>query len=386
MARGQRMKGNNQPVRVLQVIGAMDRGGAETLIMNLYRSIDRNKIQFDFLVNETHLCDYDDEIAALGGRIFHIPRFNIINYFAYRYACRDFFSSHSYPLVHGHIGLPCAIYLSFAHKNGAYTIAHSHAQNFPLSLKELAFRSISHPVRNHADYFIACSKQAGIDRFGIGIANDDTRFHILKNGFDVQEERYQDEVRTRIRKELGISSDTPVFGHVGRLTPIKNHTFLFDVFASIKRQLPNSILLLAGRGEAETNLRRRANQLGLEDSIRFLGVRDDVSSVLCAMDVFIFPSITEGLSNAVIEAQASGLPCLISTGVPELAKIRDQTERLELSLGPEEWSKHAIASLKNQTGREFAYLDARKAGFDIADSASWLENFYLEKAVGTRRF
>ena len=144
-------------IRILHVVTYMGRGGLETMIMNYYRQMDRTKVQFDFLVNEENPCDYDSEIQALGGRIFRIPRYKLFNYSIYKTACKRFFSQHNYPIVHGHIGLPASIYLDEASKTGAYTIAHSHAQNYPISPNEILFRLCARPVRHVADYYLACS-------------------------------------------------------------------------------------------------------------------------------------------------------------------------------------------------------------------------------------
>ncbi len=373
---------SQQPLRVLHVIGAMDRGGAETLVMNLYRHVNRGEIQFDFLVNEYHNCDYDDEITQLGGKIFRIPRYRIANYCQYKRACSDFFSNHTYKIVHGHIALPSAIYLKEAHKAGAFCIAHSHAQNFPLSPSELAFRICSYPTRNHADYFLACSEQAGIDRYGSGVCRTPF-FHVLNNGIDVESSRYSPANRSSIRSELGIAENAPVFGHVGRLTPVKNHDFLLEVFSSILGELPDAQLILAGRGEEETRLKHKADILGIANKVHFLGIRNDVPAILSAIDVFVFPSIKEGLANAVIEAQASGARCLVSTGVPELAKISTQTVFASLeSDGVEGWSKLAIDLYRNPIENRSSCADnARLMGFDIQDSADWLSNLYLAAAA-----
>ena len=372
----------SSPIRVLQVIGAMDRGGAETLVMNLMRNIDRTQVQFDFLVNETRKCDYDDEIESLGGRIWRIPRFNLFNTISYSSACKHFFDEHSYPIVHGHIGFPAAIYLPYAKQHGSYTVAHSHAQNYPLSPEQIVFRAVSHPVRYKADYFIACSKQAGIDRFGRMVV-DGPNFHLLKNGIDIDATRFSPLSRTKVRNELGIGKDTPVFGHVGRLTPVKNHAYLFEVFREIKHRVPSAVLLLCGRGEIENELKGLAMKLGFSDSIRFLGVRDDVPAVLSALDVFVFTSFSEGLSNAVIEAQASGLPCVISTGVPQSAAYTPQVSFHNLSDGANCWANACLDAYmhRNDTDRNEAFHYARDAGFDIGESAKWLQKFYLEKAM-----
>lgn len=367
-----------EPLRVLQVIGAMDRGGAETLVMNLYRNIDRSKIQFDFLVNEKRECDFDSEIKELGGRLYYIPRYKIFNYLHYKRECRKFFSNHRYSIVHGHIGLPAAIYLNIAKQNGSFTIAHSHRANFPVNPPELAFRICSRSVRSVADYFIACSKQAGIDRFGKEIVHS-PNYAELKNGIDINKMHYDQTARAVIRNELNIPLDTPVFGHVGRLTEVKNHKFLLDVFSEILNRKPESILLLCGRGELEKQLKNQAQELGISQSVKFLGVRDDIPKILSAVDVFLFPSLSEGLGLAVVEAQSSGLPCIVSTGVPNSVRIREQTVFLDLSLGANTWASKAVKALDecDVSTRNKAFLNAQVAGFDIKDSANWLSKLYL---------
>ncbi len=367
------------PIRVLNVIGAMDRGGAETLVMNLYRNIDRNLIQFDFLVNETRECDYDQEIKSLGGRIYSIPRFTLINYPTYAKACHEFFSTHSYRIVHGHIAFPCAIYLKEAKRIGSYTILHSHAQNYPLSPSQAIFRLVSGQGRRWADYYLACSQQAGLDRFGKEIVSG-PNFHVLNNGIDTHVTRFSASSRKAVRSQLGIDSCTPLFGHVGRLTPVKNQAFLLSVFAHIKELLPNAKLALVGRGESESELRERAAHLGISDSVLFVGVREDVPSLLSAFDVFIFPSFSEGLAIAVVEAQACGLPCLVSTGVPTLTKIGDNIVYANLSDGAENWSKNAVEMYaRGVNNRSSAFENAIDAGFDIRSSADWISKFYLSQ-------
>ena len=173
-----------------------------------------------------------------------------------------------------------------------------------------------------------------------------------------------------------------MLGHVGRLTEVKNHQFLFKVFSSIHRRVPRSVLLLAGRGELESQLRETAKQMGLSDSIVFLGVRDDVPSLLCAFDLFIFPSFAEGLSCAVIEAQASGLPVLLSNGVPDAARVLSTTTRLDLSIGADAWADRALQTFDmcKSIDRNCAKALIEKSGFDIRTSAAWLQNLYLQNS------
>lgn len=371
---------STSPMRILHVIGAMNRAGAESMIMNLYRACDTERVQFDFLVNDEG--DYDQEIIERGGRIYRIPRFTLTNYSAYRKACAEFFAAHDeFAIVHGHIGLPAAIYLRIARENGMVAIAHSHAQNYPLSPKELVFRIVSRPVRHHADYFMACSMQAGIDRFGTAISRDRTRFCVLNNGIDLAAYRFDDTTRASVRTELGIDADTPVFGHVGRFDPVKNHRFLLEVFSLVLTELPNAKLVLAGRPDEDGTVRARACELGIEDSVVFLGVRSDVARILSAFDVFVFTSFKEGLGMAVVEAQASGLPCVVSKGVPEIARVSNLASFLDLDAGAQAWADEALRRYRNRCAQRAPYIDdVRQAGFDINESAAWLQDFYLEHA------
>lgn len=370
---------SSNPVRILHVIGAMNRAGAESMLMNLYRACDTEHVQFDFLVNAEG--DYDEEIVARGGRIYRIPRYTIANFFAYRKACREFFDAHNeFSIVHGHIGLPAPIYLKEARTRCIYAVAHSHAQNYPLSPAEVIFRVAARPVRRTADYFMACSRQAGIDRFGAEIVADENRFHVLNNGIDLASYRFDEDARRALRHTMGIDEHAPVFGHVGRFDPVKNHRFLLDVFACILKREPAAKLVLAGKPD-DGAVRAYARELGIEDDVVFLGVRDDVARVLCAFDVFVFTSFKEGLGMAVVEAQASGLPCVVSTGVPAIARVSDAATFLDLERGAEAWADEALKKLDEKPARRDAYIEnVRAAGFDIETSAAWLQDFYLRCA------
>lgn len=371
------------PIRILHVIGAMNRAGAETMLMNLYRACDTDKVQFDFLVNDTG--DYDDEIARRGGRIYRIPRFRIANYASYRKACAAFFDAHGeFAVVHGHIGLPAAIYLEQAQRRGVYAVAHSHAQNYPLSPAEAMFRLCSLPVRRHADFFMACSRQAGIDRFGARVCNDEKRFSVLNNGIDLARYRFDVQKRRDARAELGLSDETPVFGHVGRFDPVKNHRFLLDVFASIAERDPRAKLVLVGRPDENGAVMAHARSLGIEKNVMALGLRNDIERLLCAFDAFLFTSFKEGLGMAVVEAQAAGLPCLVSTGVPELTCASSLVDFLDLEQGAQVWADKALDMLDRHRAfdRTSTIESVRAAGFDINASAAWLQEFYLDHAKG----
>ncbi len=370
-------------IRVLQVIGVMDRGGAETMVMNLYRAIDRSKIQFDFLVHEQREGDYDAEIRALGGLFFRLPRFNGANAVAYRKQVRAFFAEHSeYRVVHGHIGSCAPIYLSEAKRAGAYTIAHSHAQSYEGGLAGLAFKVVARPVRGVADYFMACSREAGLDRFGAAIVAGD-RFSIVPNGIDVQRFACDEASHEAAKAAWGLTG-RPVVCHTGRLIPVKNHAFLLDMFARVHERIPDAVLVCAGRGELEGELKARSYELGLADSVRFLGVVDDVPGLLRAADVFVFPSVKEGLPLAVVEAQAAGLATTISTGVPDFALVSDRARRISLEEGPDAWAQFVLDDLDRVASepRSDACGQVRSHGFDIVEGAARIAAFYERAAAG----
>lgn len=370
---------NTALIRVLHVIRVMDRAGAETFIMNLYRSIDRTKVQFDFLVNVQREGDYDTEIQSLGGRIFRIPRYNIANAPSYKRACRNFFIDHpEIQIVHGHIGSSAPIYLAEAQRAGKYTIAHSHT-NVPCnSFRHILFKLMCRPIRGRADYYMACSLEAGIDRFGNSIVSG-PHFAIKNNGINTAAySRNADSIQLA-KHDLGFNN-VPVFGHIGRFASEKNHSFLLEVFAAIKATLPEAILVLVGDGPLREKICEKAKSLRIDQSIVFLGVRDDIPYILCALDVFIFPSTHEGLGIAFIEAQASGLECIGSTEIHELAQITDRAKRIPLS-EPDRWANECVeAYMRSKTHQDDKHEIVRARGFDCANTAQQMLAFY-EKAI-----
>ena len=367
----------NKPIHVLHVIGTMNCGGAETMIMNIYRHIDRNKIQFDFVESSSEPAAFDDEIERLGGKICRCPHYNGRNHFTYVKWWNDFFKAHhaEYPIVHGHLGSTAAIYLSVAKKYGAYTIAHSHNTNAGKSLRQWIFNVYSYPTRYIADMFFTCSKKAGIDRFGREIAINPNRCIMINNAINTAAYPYNSEFRARVRQKLGLSAELTI-GHVGRFNPQKNHTFLLEVFAALLKKEPNAVLLLVGGGDDMPKIQKKVQDLGISGHVRFLGVRSDVADLMQAMDVFVFPSLYEGLPVTMVEAQASGLPCLISDRVPtECILTTGLVDVLPLSEKPQIWAEKILA--KRDTPRTDRHAEIAAHGFDIATEAVKLQEFYL---------
>ena len=373
---------DKRPIRILHVIGRMDRGGAETMIMNLYRRIDRERVQFDFVENCSHHAAFDDEIFALGGRIYHCPRYAGTNHFAYCRWWNRFFQEHGsdYTAVHGHLGSTAAIYLSAAKRNGIYTIAHSH-NTYGNGSGDLLYRIYSFPTRRIADRFFACSVKAGLDRFGEKVTSDPTRFSVLNNAIETEKFRYDPQERERVRKELGLG-DSIVFGHVGRFLPQKNHEFLMEIFREIARQCDCAKLLLIGDGPLREAVAQKARDYGLDDRVLFLGVREDVAPFYQAMDVFLFPSLFEGLGIVAVEAQTAGLPCVISDTVPEECVLTDDLVTVcRLEDGAKTWANTALSVVSD--GRRDHAGQVAERGFDISATAGRLEQFYL--GIGDRQ-
>lgn len=363
----------DEPIRVLHVIGIMNRGGAETMIMNLYRNIDRAKIQFDFVENEGNEAAFDAEIKQLGGKIYRCPRYNGKNHFTYTRWWNSFFKAHKgeYPIVHGHIGSTAAIYLSIAKKHGVYTIAHSHSAGGGSAM----YRMFAYPTRYIADKFFACSKDAGISRYGKTVGNDSSRCQVLNNAIDARRFSFNRHTREQVRNALKIAENAVVIGHVGRFVEAKNHIFLIEVFAKVRKLKPNAVLLLVGDGERRPEIQAAIAEKRLDDSVILTGVRSNAWDFYQAMDVFVFPSVYEGLPVSLVEAQAAGLPCCVSSNVPRDSAVTDLVEFIPLENGPEKWAEIALQSVK--TSRPDMLSEIQNVGFDVSSTANWLENFYL---------
>lgn len=367
--------------RVLQVTYAMNRGGAETLVMNVLRHIDRSKVIFDFLENDQTEGDkqYDQEIRNLGGRIYRAPKY-ITNPIRYARFCDEFFEEHhEYHIVHGHFMKAAApVYLESAKKHGRFTIAHSHNTKDGNKLKDAALRVLRYPVRNIADEFFACSEDAGKYAFGKKIVESD-HFKVIKNGIDVNKFSSIIDSHDKAKHDLGFA-DNIVVGNVGRLYPQKNQRFLLEVFRQISQQRPDAVLLILGDGILRTELEEYARQLGISEKVVFLGSVEDTSIYYSAMDLFIFPSLFEGLSLSMLEAQAAGLPLVISSTIPkDNILCNENIQVCSLSDSPKRWADIALGKLKHYVRKE-QNEKIIQAGYDINEVAKSLSEFYLSHA------
>lgn len=360
-------------IRILHIVSFMQRGGLETLIMNCYRHIDREKMQFDFIVHRDFRADYDDEIEALGGKIYRLPRLNPFSP-GYKKALLDFFRSHpEYKVVHCHLDCMSAIPLAAAKKCGVpVRISHAHSSNQERDLKYPLKRLYMRKIPGAATHFFACSKEAGEWMFpGQNVT-------IINNGIDTEQFAYRPEIRDKVRRELSLH-DELVLGHVGRFEPVKNHDFLVDIFQQVHEKNWNSVLLLAGSGPLEDAIKRKAEQLGLSECVRFLGVRSDVNRILQAVDVFVLPSVYEGLGIAAVEAQTAGARCVVADTVPRVCAMTNLVEFVSLKEIAAHWADMILQP--SESARTSHADEIQSAGYDIQVTADWLFDFYAEQEL-----
>lgn len=367
-------------IRILHVLGGLDRGGAETMVMNLYRTIDRTQIQFDFIIHNEKKQAYTDEIQSLGGKIYHFPAFNGLNYFKMKSLWKRFFKDHpEYKILHSHVRSYASLYLPIAKEFGLRTIIHSHNTSSGKGLKAVVKYFMQKRLTKNVDFYFACSDVAGKWLFGKRIVNQSNYF-LLKNAIDIDKFTYSESSRKKIRDEFNLH-DEFIVGHVGRFHSQKNHLFLVDVFAVIHRINPKAILMLVGVGELMDAIKEKVIKLGLSDCVIFTGMRADVCDLFSAFDVFVFPSFFEGLPVTLIEAQAASLPIVCSDCVTKEVVIDNSIEMLSLNQSVDDWVDIIIS--KNGVNRKICNKDKIiSAGYSIHESSMWLDKFYKKIAEG----
>lgn len=357
-------------IRILHIVTNMDRGGLETLLMNCYRHIDREKVQFDFLVHRYTRAAYDDEIEEMGGIIYRLPRLNPVS-IRYKQKLISFFKNHpEYKIVHCHLDCMSGIPLGVAKDCGIpVRIAHSHNSNQDRNWKYVLKRYYMKQIPNVATHYFACSQKAGEFMF----PGQNTT--IIKNGIETKLFSYDPSLKNSVRKELDIENKL-VVGHIGRFMPQKNHIFLIDVFHKLQDKEPDAVLLLVGQGALEEKIREKVWRLGLTDKVKFLGLRSDVNRILQAVDVFVMPSLYEGLGIAAVEAQTSGLYCAVSNEVPKDCGIIENVEFLPLDMPASLWAEHILDGAKLPRMDQSKIVAAK--GYDIRETADYLQKFYIK--------
>lgn len=366
-------------VRVLQAVTNMNIGGIETLLMSLYRRMDRSKVQFDFLLQRPQESYFENEILSLGGKIYRVPPFNPFHYVRYLHALQAFFTQYpEYKIVHTHNNA-LGMFVQRAAKDSGVPIriAHSHTAAVPFDLKRSVFNDYCRlKINRFITYPFACSTAAGDWLYGSKLMHSG-QVEIVRNGIEVDKFKFSQPVRNEIRTRMGLG-DQLVFGHVGGFKSSKNHDFLLRVFFEALKSVPDAILLLVGGGELTEIMMQKARKMNISGQVRFLGRRSDVHELLQAMDVFLFPSLYEGLGIVLIEAQAAGLPCLASDTVPREARILDSFEWMSLREPAQVWAGAAVR-MAQAGGNRHRSEEVKASGFDIAMTASWLQDFYIAR-------
>lgn len=364
------------PVRVLNVLGTTNLGGAESRVMELYRAIDKSKVQFDFLVHTDKEGQYSKEIRSLGGRIYSVPRFRGINLLSYKKALEKFFREHrDYAAVHGHMTSTASIYLPAAKKAGIpITIAHARSAGVDKGIKGFVTKVIRYPLKYRADYCFTCSYEAGVAVYGKRWVNKGNVWTI-PNAIDAKRFSYNSEVRAQVRSELGLS-DRFIIGHVGRFGFMKNHQYLIDIFAELCQMREDAALVLIGKGELEQEIKEKVKALGLAEQVHFLGNHLDVERFYQAFDYFVFPSTFEGFPGSVAEAQASGLHCLVSDKVTREVALTDSVAYRSIEEPAEFWAQEIQKNANKALEREDNSSKIAEKGFDVRQQAAMMEAFY----------
>lgn len=367
-------------IRVLHVFGTTNLGGAESRVMDLYRSIDRSRVQFDFVTHTNEEGYFDREIIEMGGRIFHVPPFRVYNTFSYKRAFRMLFEEHpEFQVVHGHMTSTAAIYLPIAKKFGVRTtIAHARSAGVDKGVKGYITSLLRKTIYRKADVLFACSMLAGKAVFGDDAWNSG-RVKFVPNAVDATKFQYNRIVREQVRKELELQ-DKMVIGHVGSFRYAKNHEYLLKVFGAIKKLAAERnlhiepILLLLGDGELKETVRQQAEKMGLSKEVILLGNRDNIWKYYQAMDFVVFPSRYEGMPGTIVEAQVAGVRSLISDRISGDTIFTDLVKQKSIDSDPDEWAKEVLDTWAYE--RTDYYEKALEAGFDVKEQAKKMMAFY----------
>ena len=360
-------------IHVLHVVGQMNFGGTEAFLMNLLRTIDREKYQFDFVEQTDKECAHDKEILSLGSTIYRCPHIGLITLGSYRKWWREFFAEHpEYSIVHGHSRGSAPIYMREAHRAGRIVVAHCHNNSYGNGIGGAIRYFWQRPLLHLGDYNFACSYDSGVSQYG-----KNATFDVINNGIITEKFKWNPSARRQVRERYGISDDKLVIGNVARFEQQKNHSFLISIFKAIHDRNDQTRLMLIGTGTLEGEIRNAVDQVGLNESVLFIGNRGDVCDYYQAMDAFLLPSLFEGLGIVNIEAQTAGLPCFASDKVvaPE-CKITELMHFIPLDHSPEQWADEILETISLQGPRKDHSHEVQEAGFDISETAERLCRFY----------
>lgn len=364
----------SEPIRVLHILQRMEAAGVQTLLMNLYRKIDRNKVQFDFLVHYKAEQFFDKEIEALGGKIYRFSVREDCNFPKYYRELNKFFKEHKeYKIVHGHMHTLGGIYLHVAKKNGVpVRIAHSHTSGTQKNAKQFIKIIMKHLYAVDANVLFACSDAAGKYMFG------KKKFEIINNAIIADNFIFSEAIREDKRRKLKIENKF-VVGNVGRFAIEKNQRFVVEVFEKLSEICSDAVLLLIGEGSMQDDIKAMVDKKGLQDRVLFLGNRCDVAELYQVMDVFLMPSLFEGLGIVGVEAQAAGTPTVCTNTLPDEIKVSPLIYRMDLDAPIDEWVDMVLNAAENPQRHTNMKKYIVEANYDMDALAKKMEKFYLRK-------
>ena len=374
---------NDEPLKVLYFVDRMLRGGIQSLVIDWVSRFDKKKIHVDFLLlDDGNKYELEDKLKELGCKVYKLKGIwirNPFDYVKYAKAMNNFFKNHhDYKVVHMHSSSKNYMVLKYAKKYGIpIRVAHSHNTDFQTKnkFKKAVGNYFKKKLIFYATDYFACSKLAGEWLFGDKIVTS-SKFKVIHNGVDLKKYAFNSKIRNEIRNLYKISENEIVIGHVGRFTEQKNHEFLIDIFNEYQNINSNSRLLLVGTGILEESIKKKVQDLKIEDKVIFAGFRNDVNNYMQAMDLFVLPSIFEGLGLVLIEAQASGLPCFTSKDVvPKEAHVSNLLTFINLNNNSKEWANIINNSKLN---RKNVSEEIKSNGYDISETTLELQNFYLK--------
>ncbi len=358
-----------EPMRVLHVVGAMYPGGLENFIMNLYGRMDREKIQFDFVVHARKENDYVEKIEAMGGKVYVLPRLTK-SPVANLKQLRKIVKENGYKVVVRHTSNALVVPQMFVAKRaGAKVICHSHNETDPQALLHKIgrlFMSMSVTER------FACSEKAGQWMYG------KQDFRVIHNAIDIQNFAYRKEAADKIKEEFHLQGKK-VYGHIANFIQSKNHLYLMKIYKEILKLEPDSVFFCVGEGDIRDEIEAEIKRLNLEEHVILTGIRKDVPDFMSCFDVLIFPSKFEGLPLTLIEAQAAGLPCLISDTITKDVIVTEGLVEMEsIEKEPEEWAKRAIVMAAKEKDRTCQFEQIAKHGYDVEALTKWYETYFLQ--------
>ena len=361
-----------KPIRIAHVIGKLNAAGVEAVVNNYYKNIDHNKYQFDYFIDADGVCQPPQTLIDMGARYYVVPPYQ--KFPQYLLTLIKYFKENNYQIVHSNMNT-LAVFSLFAAwlANVPIRINHNHSTASKGETKRNILKYILRPFATvFATHYCACSRYAGKWLFGKKLV-DEGKVKIFNNAICIENFAYNPAWRKSIRKELNIEHKF-VVGHVGRFCFQKNHDFLIDVFKMVHEKEKNAILLLIGIGELQEAIKQKVYNLGLQKSVIFLGARKDVNKLYQAMDVFVLPSHYEGLPVVGVEAQAAGLPCVLSDQMTVETVIIKEAKVLPLRTSAAVWAE-AVLETKN-TKRRKTTEDLKNADFDIKTEAKKMEAYY----------